>query len=151
MPVLTDTLHDAIFRLTRWCPALVEMPTVNGEQPRSKLPSIMLAVVVQLLTVTAGGVFAAYMVARDNTRDLAELRKDLDLIQVLVTERGANIARNNERLARLESQVSTIETTVRAGTDDRYRGSDARRDQDRIDRQFAELRDRLSKLESRPR
>ena len=50
-----------------------------------------------------------------------------------------------DRLVKFEERLSSVQATVNAGTDDRFRGQDWRIQKERLDERFTELKNRVDK------
>ncbi len=73
------------------------------------------------------------------------------VIAGLVLWVGSTVQANQNAISRLETNMASVIKAIDGGMNDRYRGVDAKRDFDHVDREITEIRQRLMALENRQR
>jgi hypothetical protein len=145
-------LDAAIYEYLRWCPwreAAVPARRVTDQGAKGKIASVTLAFVANAVFMAGSGYISAQLAIAKLEKDIEGFTRYRNEHQSTSAAYIAKIEGNLTETAVLREKIARMETEMRANVDDRYRGSEARRDREAMDRQLAELRERLAALEKR--
>lgn len=91
--------------------------------------------------------------ANEGKRPIAGFERHVQTIVTSITLAlllwvGQSLVDLRDRLTRFEERVVNLQAQVQQGTDDRFRGTDWRREKERIDERFLEMGRRLDKVDA---
>lgn len=145
-------LDAALYEYLRWCPwreAAMPQRRASDRGVQSKAASVALAFVANAVFMAGSGYISAQIAITKLEKDIEAFAKYREEHKAASDFYISKIEATATDTAVLREKIARMETEMRSNVDDRYRGTEARRDREAMERQLAELRERLSALEKR--